>query len=90
MDTPEYPTCQGGMNWPSHQRSPLIMLVEIVQRHKQDSVERASNTVTTGGGGSSSLFHPMDFLTLPSHFTCGVYVIWFRGLLRGFDMAYGV
>lgn len=51
MDTPEYPTCQGGMNWPSHQRSPLIMLVEIVQRHKQDSVERASNTVTTGGGG---------------------------------------
>lgn len=27
-----YPTCQGGMNCPSHQRSPLIILVEIVEK----------------------------------------------------------
>lgn len=42
-----YPTCQVGMNCPSHQRSPLILLVEIVERHKaEDSGEKASRNVT--------------------------------------------
>lgn len=42
-----YPTCQGGMNCPSYQRSPLILLVKIVERHKH-STEKASNDVTIG------------------------------------------
>lgn len=42
-----YPTCQVGMNCPSHQRSPLILLVEIVERHKAEySGENASSNVT--------------------------------------------
>lgn len=42
-----YPTCQGGMNCPSHQRSPLILLVEIVERHKQGAqVKKGPNHVS--------------------------------------------
>lgn len=43
-----YPSCQGGMNCPSHQRSPLVLLVEIMERHKL-------KTQVLGGGGKHQI-----------------------------------
>lgn len=43
MGMPElYPACHGEMNCPSHQRSPLISLVEIMEDHKEGAQVKKS------------------------------------------------
>lgn len=82
-----YPTCQLGMNCPSHQRSPLISLAETVEKHEaEDSGEGAASNAALGAKKRHSHCQPLvdlspsELLTLPSHFTRGVYVI--RSLMR--------
>lgn len=88
-----YPTCQSGMNCPSHQSSPLILLVKIMESHRQRGPgEKASNNRSVDKKKKkkravSSQFISIELCSLPSHFTRGVYVICFEGPSWGSHMA---